>query len=169
MTKSRCLVVRLSLYLLTVCPFLLAVGCGTYIDINRSYSENTFTGTFGYRQLEGADAVKDFNLSVIKWFIGRGFVDIQAITYGDLVDHPEFDLKNKSGVLLLSNHNHQNLVYVFVPDSYNPDKNIQIIGYHVALKGTLEEVKGYRDDFHKLEGDFVKEFLMLTQPVVIIE
>ena len=154
MTKSRYFIVRLNLCLLTVCPFLLAVGCGQVHEIS-------YTANLGGYALDGADALQNFNSQAKEWFIQRGFVEIEDVTFADIADpgHGEWD---KPGVLLLlSNHHRRNLFYVFIPDSYHtedyhPEKCIQYIGFHVALKGSAKEVKGYHDDCRKLRYDFLK-------------
>ena len=154
MTKSRCLVVRLSLYLLTVCPFLLTVGCGQVQEIS-------YTANFGGYALDGADALQNFNSQAREWFIERGFVEIEDVAFSDIADpgHGEWD---KPGILLLFIESASpNLFYVFIPDSYHtedyhPEKRIQYIGFHVALKGSAKEVKDYHDDFRKLRYDFLK-------------
>ena len=149
---------------LVVCLSSLVVGCGGFEG--HSYVESSFTGTFGWRQLDGVDHVQEFNQQAKKWFVERGFVETDDIKFIDIVG-PKSGNWDKPGVLLmLSKHNDRKLVYVFIPDFHRPERNIQIIGYHVVLKGTVAEEKGYRDDFHKLDSDFREEFSMRIQPVV---
>jgi len=152
-----------------VCLSSLVAGCGASFEgfEGRSNARSAFTGTFGWQQLDGVDHVQEFNSQAQKWFAERGFVETSDIKFMDIVGPINGEGWDKPGVLLmLSKHNDQKLVYVFIPDCYRPERNIQIIGYHVVLTGTVAEVKGYRDDFHKLDSDFREEFSMRMQPVV---
>ena len=117
----------------------------------------SFTGTFGHHQLDGTDAVREFNAQAKEWFMEQGFVVVDDMNYGDIVT-PDNWSKSVVGVLLVFKHSQQSLVYVFIPESYNPEDSIQIIGYHADWTGSIGELQKYDEDFNNLRNHFLKRF-----------
>jgi hypothetical protein len=132
------------------------VGCWIHPG-SVSHQKRSFTGNFGRYQLDGADAVRDFNDQAKKLFLEHGFVVNDDKKFCDIVPPGNGDW-DKPGELLLLKHNEQNLIYVFIPQCHHPEDSIQIIGFHGELEGTVEEVKKYGDDFDTLINEFKGKF-----------
>ena len=116
----------------------------------------SFTGTFGHHKLDSADAVQDYNARIKEWFMEQGFTVVDDMTYRDLVDERSWS-GSVDGVLLVFKHDLQSLVYVFIPESYRPEDNMQNIAYHADWTGSLDDLKKYDEDFKKLDSQ-VKRF-----------
>jgi len=153
--RNLCLVIGMSLIIFP------ATGCwwvtGPVPTISRPSGHRSFTGTFGHHKLGGPDAVREFNAQVKEWFMEQGFAVVEDRTYRDIVA-PENWSKSVVGVLLVFKHNPQSLVYVFIPESYNPEDSIQNIGYHADWTGSIDELQKYDKDFNRLKNHFLKRF-----------
>ena len=88
----------------------------------------------------------------------QGFTVVEDMTYRNIVDEKNWS-GSVDGVLLVFEHDHQSLVYVFIPESYSPEDYMQNIGYHASWTGSLDDLKKYDEDFNKLKDQFVKEFV----------
>ena len=137
------------------CLCFIIAGTGCQKDTGACFSSETYTGTFGFYGLNDSEAVQSFNSKIKQWFTEHGFIEMEGMACKDVIPALEWDMP---GTILLLKHDDENLVYFFIPDHYRPEKNSQIIGYHITRKGTCEEVKKYKDDFVKLRNNFLEEF-----------
>ena len=141
-------------------------GCGVVPPVQSS-GKRSFVGSFGPYNLESPEAVQEFNAQAKTWFTERGFVEVEEVTYHEDILRPYYEDTfpvdqskewNKPGVLLLLEHDHQNHVYVFIPDCFRPEDNTQYVGFHVRLAGTLKTVRDHEGGFDKMREDFLKQF-----------
>ena len=142
-------------------------GCGVDPTGDLPGGKRSFTGGVGPYNLTSQDAVQEFNAQAKNWFTERGFVEIEDVTYHKDILRPYHEASfpgdisedwNKPGVLLLLEYDHQNRIYVFIPDCFRPEDNTQFIGYHARLTGTVKEIKKHEDGFEKMSEDFLEQF-----------
>lgn len=139
--------------------FIVAVSPGCWWVLSPmpsgSFSTHSSTGSFGPREFESPEAVTEFNSKAKDWFIARGFTEVEGESFSDIVDSKSWD---NPGVLIRLKHDENNRFDFFIPDCYRPEENVQNIGYHVELRGTIEETNRYDDEFEKLKNDFRNDF-----------
>ena len=87
----------------------------------------------------------------------QGFAVVEDMTYRDIVTSKDWS-NSVVGALLVFKHSQQSLVYVFIPESYNAEDSIQIIGFHAEWNGSIEELQKYDEDFNNLRDQFLKRF-----------
>jgi len=122
----------------------------------------TFTGSFGKHQFNSKSEVNAFNSEAYKWFLERGFTPDTSTTFQAVLTNGRAmagssDWK-QPGVLLCRPYDVQNRIYVFIPECYHPESNLQIIGYHVSSRGTCEEVIQRRQEFESLQKEYRSRF-----------
>jgi hypothetical protein len=144
-------------YILLSC--LAMTGCWYTSSLSpstpSSISTESFTGSFARRQFTSESEVNAFNSEISKWFSKQGFVPDESTTFHTLSKSDEW---KKPGLLLCQRHDPASRIYVFIPECYHPETHVQIIGYHVELRGSVEEVKQLRRDFECLEEEYRKQF-----------
>ena len=127
------------------------------------------TGILGRYELADADAVKEFNSRVKKWFAERGFVELEDMPLRSIERMPIRErggwrmtgsggVWNQPGVLLLLKFDDQNSLYILVPDWFNPATHVQVIGYRVDFAGNFDKTRGYEIQLDKLKDDFERAF-----------
>jgi len=126
---------------------LLPTGKGT----------RTGTGTLGKYQFASKSEVKAFNSKVGAWWSERGFVPFTEKTFDAIVGGKNGNWK-EAGLLHCRQYDVKNRMFVFIPECHHPDKNIQIIGFHVELKGDLDDIKKRDETFDSERKSFRKTF-----------
>ncbi|MCL2710650.1 MAG: hypothetical protein FWE95_07200 [Planctomycetaceae bacterium] len=125
------------------------------------------TEMLGQYELTDADAVKEFNSRVKKWFVERGFVELEDMplrsiermpTSGNWMMRRRVGDWDKPGVLLLLKFDDQNSLYILVPDCYQRERHVQMIGYRFDLAGGSDKTRGYEIQLDKLKDDFERAF-----------
>jgi hypothetical protein len=149
---------KLCLGLLVLCLSLAGCWCSWSAPSKggvSSQGSSSATGTFLRYTLASRAKVAAFNADVKKWFLGQGFSPVSNTTFAAIVGSDDW---KKPGVLLWSRPRAGHLIYVFIPDCYHPEGNVQIIGYHLESVGTTEDVQQDRRDFEDLKSGFLRQF-----------
>jgi hypothetical protein len=120
-----------------------------------SWGTESLTGSFGRHKFAARDEVAAFNSEVTEWFLKRGFSRVTNETFDVIVRGDEW---KKRGLLLCSRDRPGDLIYVFIPECYHPESNVQIIGYHVDFEGSADDLARDRDDLDNLRTEFLRRF-----------
>ena len=140
---------------------------GTLIQESSHVRSMSFTDTLGQYELANADAVKEFNARIKKWFGERGFKELEDMPLRSLIRSPvkgnvwmqdHEGNWNKPGVLLLLKFDEQNSLYILVPDCYHRENNIQMIGYRADFALSSNKARDYEIQLDKLKDDFERTF-----------
>jgi hypothetical protein len=115
----------------------------------------TGTGTLGKYKFASPAEVKAFNSEITGWLSQRGYAPCTNTTYDAIVGGDDWKMP---GLLVTHRYNPTNQIWVFIPECYHADRNIQIIGYHLSLQGVLEEVNKHQRDFASTQSEFQKRF-----------
>jgi hypothetical protein len=131
----------------------------------------SITEVLGRYELADADAVKEFNSRVKKWFAERGFEELEDMPLRSIERIPVRTSGNvwssqarrtgdwnKPGVLLLKKFDDQNSLYILVPDCYHRENHVQMIGYRSDFVGISDKTRGYEIQLDKLKDDFERAF-----------
>jgi hypothetical protein len=113
------------------------------------------TGTLGKHRFATASEVNTFNSRVTDWFSMRGFARDTSTTFQEITKSSDWKMP---GVLLSKSHGSAGQFHVFVPEHYNPNSHLQIVSYHVELRGTIEEVDRLAREFDRIEAEYHGEF-----------
>ena len=144
-----------------------AVMGGMMIQDSRHVRSMSITETLGQYELANADAVKEFNARIKKWFGERGFKELEDMPLRSLermsvkgnVWHRGHEGDwNKPGVLLLLKFDEQNSLHILVPDCYHRENNIQMIGYRADFALSTNKTQDYEIQLDKLKDDFERTF-----------
>jgi hypothetical protein len=140
-------------------PSLLCVVLtGCWFQSSRtppSASTRKSTGSLGKYKFASPAEVKVFNAKIIEWLSQRGYAPCTNISFFAIVGSDEWKMP---GQLLCHPYNPANQAWVFIPECYRAEDNIQIIGYHITLQGELEDVNKHQSDFSSTKMEFQKCF-----------
>jgi hypothetical protein len=100
---------------------------------------------------------KAFNSKVGAWWSERGFAPYTDKTFDAIVGERGENWK-EAGSLLCRQYDAKNRMFVFIPEYHLPDRNMQIIGYHVELQGDLDDINKHDKDFKSERDSFHKAF-----------
>jgi hypothetical protein len=129
----------------------------------------SITQILGQYELADADAVKEFNARVKKWFAERGYEELKDIPLRSIERKTHigggritrFSTKsegewNKPGVLLFKKFDDRNSIHILVPDCYDygGKRYVQAIGCRSDFDGQ----KDYVIELDKLLDDFERTF-----------
>jgi len=160
-----CEVVLLVLVILVVAIFVAALG---YFWISPSPSPGppairagTGTGTLGKYSFASPQALADFNATVVKWLRGQGFAPYSEATYAQIVGAKEWDMP---GLLFVKTVDPTGHMFVFVPDCYQPEETVQVVGFHTDLGGPSDAVAALRKDFGSIRKRFCELFPSASRP-----
>jgi hypothetical protein len=137
--------------------------------------EHQFVSTMGLLggqyELADADAVKEFNSRLKKWFTERGFKErydmpLRSIerlpTRGNAIRAGQWggmpDDWDKPGVVLCLEFDSQNALYILVPDCYHRQAHVQMIGFRGDLRIGSDKMQDYEIRMDKLRDDFERAF-----------
>lgn len=113
------------------------------------------TGSLGKYKFSSPAEVKAFNSEIVGWLSQRGYAPWTNQTYDAIVGSGEWKMP---GLLMSHHYNATNQVWVFIPECYRADGNIQIVGYHMSLQGLLEELNKHQGNFLSAQKEFEKRF-----------
>jgi hypothetical protein len=150
---------RLCLTLAVLCLSLAGCWCPwsppTSTGGASSQGGSSETGSLARYTLASRAKVAAFNAEVKKWFLGQGFSPVSNPTFADIGGGDEW---KKPGLLLCSRPRVGNTIYVFIPECYHAESNVQMIGYHVESQGTMEDLEQDRRQFEDLKTEFLRQF-----------
>ena len=134
-----------------------------------NYHSISTTAMLGEYELADADAVKEFNSRVKKWFVERGFTELEDMPLRSIQRLPQARGGNrtswssqgdwdKPGVLLLLKFDDHNSLYILVPDCYHRETHVQMIGYRSDFVGSADHTRPFEIQLDKLKDDFERAF-----------
>ena len=135
-----------------------------------SYHSISTTAMLGRYELADADAVKEFNSRVKKWFVERGFTELEDMPLRSIQRMPRAPARggmsrgqsqgdwDKPGVLLLLKFDDHNSLYILVPDCYHREAHVQMIGYRSDFVGPADHTRPFGIQLDKLKDDFERAF-----------
>jgi hypothetical protein len=136
--------------------FVPLAGCGRWrTEVPASPAETMTTGSLGRYDFASRAKVTAFNSEVKEWLFKRGFSPVTNETSGAIVQDDEW---KKPGLLLRWRHDSHESIYVFIPECYHPESNVQIIRCHCEFQGSVDEIARDEGDFAKLRTEFLKMF-----------
>ncbi|MDR0327137.1 MAG: hypothetical protein LBI05_02450 [Planctomycetaceae bacterium] len=136
-------------------------------DYRRLSNIETFNGQY---QLADADAVKEFNSRLKKWFVDRGFKELEdmplrSVQRMQIHGGPRNNVWESGvngwdmpGVVLLLKYDDRNSLYILVPDCYRRDSHIQQIGYRSDFFRTSDTTRDCAIQLDRLKDDFERAF-----------
>ena len=119
------------------------------------WQARTTTGTLGKYKFSSPAEVKAFNSEIIGWLSLRGYAPCTNATFDALAGSDSWKMP---GLLFSHRHNPTNQVWVFIPECYHADSDIQIVGYHLSLRGGVEVANKFQADFSSTQKEFQQRF-----------
>jgi len=156
------------LYWLPVILCVSLTGCWFAMSpTTASKGSRSATGTLGKYQFASKSEVKAFNSKAVRWLQERGYNHYShesKKTYDEILGTNGQSWKGKPGQLLYRHYDAKNREFVFVPDCYNPDKNLQIIAFHVEYQGDVDRISRLAKTFDIETELFHKTFPSTAEP-----
>jgi hypothetical protein len=126
----------------------------------------TLRGRF---ELANDDDVKEFNSRVKKWFVDRGFKELEdmplrSVQRMQIHGGPRDNVWDNNaswdmpGVVLLLKFDDRNFLYILIPDCYDRDAHRQVIGYRSDFFRTSDTTQDCAIRLDRLKDDFERAF-----------
>jgi hypothetical protein len=119
------------------------------------------TGTLGKYKFASQEGEKTFNAKVEAWFSKKGYVRYPERNFNAITGMDSWETE---GLVLCRQIDADNQFFAFIPQGKHPKESIQIVAYHMKLKGTIEEVEQHRVDFESENQAFREAFPDTWEP-----
>ncbi len=120
-----------------------------------SHSKQSTEASLGRYQFASRGEIATFNAKVTGWLLKRGFSENKTDTFAAISGGKEWKMP---GSLFSKRDALNSAVHVFIPESYEPKSNLQIIEGYFEAEGTLEEANHAHRDFDGLRKEFSSQF-----------